>query len=98
MVLLTNSGGVAMTNCFVIADEDARAAVLFDAPDHTVDPLLEEVARRHWNLIGLWLTHGHFDHFADHALVRQRFPGAKILLHPDDEPKTRNPSVQTRMF
>jgi hydroxyacylglutathione hydrolase len=98
MITLTNSGGVAMTNCFLIADETAREAVLFDAPDHTIEPLLLDTAKRGWKVVGLWLTHGHFDHFADHALVRKYFPDAKILIHALDEPKTRNPDVQTRMF
>jgi hydroxyacylglutathione hydrolase len=98
MMTLMNTGGVAMTNCFLIADEAAREAVLFDAPDHTVELLLDEISHRGWHLAGLWLTHGHFDHFADHAVVRKRFPAAKILIHALDEPKTRNPDVQTRMF
>jgi glyoxylase-like metal-dependent hydrolase (beta-lactamase superfamily II) len=63
-----------------------------------VEPLLDETAKRGWNLVGLWLTHGHFDHFADHALVRKRFPSARILIHVLDEPKASNPEVQTRMF
>jgi glyoxylase-like metal-dependent hydrolase (beta-lactamase superfamily II) len=98
MIGLTNTGGVAMTNCFLIADEVAKQAVLFDAPDHTTEPLLNEAAKRGWDLTGLWLTHGHFDHFADHAVVKQRFAGAKTLIHALDEPKTRNPALQTRMF
>ena len=98
MIVLTNTGGVAMTNCYLIADETARQAVLFDAPDHTVEPLLKEAAARGWDLTGLWLTHGHFDHFADHAVVRQKFPAAKILLHALDEPKAQHPDVQTRLF
>ena len=87
-----------MTNCFLIADETAKQAVLFDAPDHTTGPLLDEVTKRGWNLIGLWLTHGHFDHFADHAVVKQRFPGAKVLLHALEEAKAQHPDLQTRMF
>jgi len=87
-----------MTNCFVIADEVSGEAVLFDAPDHTAEPLLSQVADRGWKLVGLWLTHGHFDHFADHALVRKRFPEVKTLIHALDEAKTRQPEVQTRMF
>jgi glyoxylase-like metal-dependent hydrolase (beta-lactamase superfamily II) len=98
MIILSNTGGIAGTNCFLIADEAAREAVLFDAPDHTVEPLLNEVAKRGWNLAGLWLTHGHFDHFGDHAVVRQHFPKAKILLHELEESKARNPDLQTRMF
>jgi len=98
MIILTNTGGVAMTNCFLIADETARQAVLFDAPDHTTGPLLKEAAARGWDVTGLWLTHGHFDHFADHAVVRQKFPAARILLHALDEPKARHPEAQTRLF
>jgi hydroxyacylglutathione hydrolase len=91
MQVLMNTGGVASTNCFVIADEGAKQAVLFDAPDHTTAPLLDEVARRGWDLIGLWLTHGHFDHLADHAVVAKRFPKAKVLIHALDEPKLQRP-------
>jgi len=91
MQILMNTGGIASTNCFVVADESARQAVLFDAPDHTVDPLLDEVRRRGWDLVGLWLTHGHFDHVADHQLVRDRFPAARVLIHKLDEPKLDDP-------
>jgi len=94
MQILQNTGGIAGTNCFVIADEGTKQAVLFDAPDHTVAPLLDEVARRGWELIGLWLTHGHFDHTADHKVVTDRFPNAKVLIHPLDEPKLKNPTVK----
>ena len=87
-----------MTNCFLIADETAKQAVLFDAPDHTTGPLLAEAAKRGWDLIGLWLTHGHFDHFADHAVVKERFPGARVLLHVLDEAKAQHPDLQTRLF
>jgi glyoxylase-like metal-dependent hydrolase (beta-lactamase superfamily II) len=98
MVTLTRTGGVAMTNCFVIADEAARQAVLFDAPDHTVGPVLDQVRKRGWELIGLWLTHGHFDHFADHAVVKNLFPDARILLHALEESKAQHPDLQTRAF
>lgn len=87
MQILSRSGGIAETNCFVIADEVAKKAVMFDAPNDTTGPLLDEVQRRGWDLIGLWFTHGHFDHIADHAVVTERFPDARVLLHPMDVPK-----------
>lgn len=96
MQLLTDHGGLADTNCYLIADEQAKQAVLFDAPDHTVSDLLDEADRRGWDVIGLWLTHGHFDHLADHKVVKDRFPNAKVLIHPLDEPKLRDP--RSRLF
>src|SRR5688572_9529915 len=90
--VLMNTGGIAATNCFLVADEEAKVAVLFDAPDHTTAPLLDEAQKRGWELIGLWLTHGHFDHVADHPEVAQRFPNAKVLIHRLDEPKLLRPN------
>jgi hydroxyacylglutathione hydrolase len=98
MLIFSNAGGIAMTNCFLIADDNAHQAVLFDAPDHTTGPLLKKAAELQLDIIGLWLTHGHFDHFADHAVVRQAAPKAKILLHALDEPKAQHPEAQTRLF
>ncbi len=98
MIVLMNTGGIAATNSILLADETAREAVLFDAPDHTTGQLLDEAARRGWEVAGLWLTHGHFDHFADHAVVRQRFPNAKVLVHRLDASKLENPGFQTRLF
>lgn len=98
MTLLMNTGGVAMTNCFLVADETTGKAVIFDAPDHTVAPLLDEAIKRKWDVVGLWLTHGHFDHFADHTVVKQRFPNAQVLIHPSDELKASRPELQTRLF
>jgi glyoxylase-like metal-dependent hydrolase (beta-lactamase superfamily II) len=91
MQILMNNGGLASTNAFLIADDATNQAVLFDAPDHTVAPLLKEAKDRGYDVIGLWLTHGHFDHVADHAEVTWAFPNAKVLMHPLDVPKLQNP-------
>ena len=85
-----NNVGIAGTNAFLIADEASKHAVIFDAPDHTVGPLLDEIDRRGLDLIGLWLTHGHFDHVADHKVVTDRFPKARVLMHEFDAPKLRD--------
>lgn len=91
-----NTGGIAATNCYLVADEATKQAVLFDAPNDTVAPLLDEAKRRGLDKIGLWLTHGHFDHIADHAAVSKAFPNAKVLIHPLDKPKLRDPDAMMR--
>src|SRR4051812_13447181 len=91
MIIRMNTGGIAVTNGFLVADEGTKQAVIFDAPDHTVAPLLEEAVRQGFDVIGLWLTHGHFDHVADHKVVTDGFPGAKVLIHRLDEPKLLEP-------
>jgi glyoxylase-like metal-dependent hydrolase (beta-lactamase superfamily II) len=58
-----------------------------------VGRLLDEVEKRGWRLKGLWLTHGHFDHVADHGVVRERFGagGGEVLIHEGDVHKLREP-------
>ena len=96
MRIVSHTGGLAWTNCFLVIDDGTKKAVLFDAPDHTVGPLLDQVEHDGLDLIGLWLTHGHFDHLADHQVVRDRFPNVRILIHKLDEPKLLTPG--SRMF
>ena len=92
MQLVMNTGGIAGTNSYLVADEATGQAVLFDAPDHTVAPMLDEARRRGWDVIGLWLTHGHFDHVADHTLVTERFAEAKVLIRRLHQPKLLRPN------
>ena len=96
--ILSATGGIASTNCFVLADEQSKTAVLFDAPDHTTRSVLDEIDRRKWNLIGLWFTHGHFDHIADHEAVTRRHPHVKLLMHALDEPMLERAAIQSELF
>jgi hydroxyacylglutathione hydrolase len=92
MQIISKNGGIASTNSYLVGDESTGKAVLFDAPDNTVGPILAEAKKRGWDIIGLWLTHGHFDHLADHAVVTAAFPNSKILIHKLDEPKLQQPN------
>ncbi len=94
MKIVSNTGGLAATNCYLVADETTKQAVIFDAPNDTVAPLVDEAVRAGYDVIGLWLTHGHFDHIADHEVVTRRFPAAKVLIHEMDEPKLWLPGSQ----
>ncbi len=94
MKVLTNTGGIASTNCFLVADEEAGTCILFDAPDHTAGDLIREAHQLGWTIEGLWLTHGHFDHIADHHLL----PDVPVLIHESDADKLRDPARQLEAF
>jgi len=98
VTILSQTGGIAATNAYLVADESTGQAVLFDAPNDTIAPLLDEAKRRGWNVIGLWLTHGHFDHIADHPEVTRQFPEAKVLIHRLDDPKLRRPNAMAMLL
>ncbi|MEA2734170.1 MAG: hydroxyacylglutathione hydrolase, partial [Humisphaera sp.] len=92
MIIAKNTGGIAGTNAYLIGDADSKQAVIFDAPDNTLGPLLDLAVERGLDVMGLWLTHGHFDHIADHLEVTKRFPRARVLIHKLDEPKLESPN------
>lgn len=92
MQIISNTGGVFATCSYLVGDETSRRAVLFDAPNDTPGPLLDEARSRGWTIDGLWFTHGHIDHIADHAVVSAAAPEAKLLIHPLDEPKLQQPT------
>jgi glyoxylase-like metal-dependent hydrolase (beta-lactamase superfamily II) len=92
MIFTSATGGVFATNSYLVADEATRQAVIFDAPNDTTHSLVLQAQERGWDVIGLWLTHGHIDHIADHAVVTAAFPRVKVLIHQLDEPKLRNPN------
>jgi glyoxylase-like metal-dependent hydrolase (beta-lactamase superfamily II) len=92
MKILGNTGGVFATNSYLVIDEESGEAVIFDAPNDTTAPLLEEADRQKAKVVGLWLTHGHIDHIADHGVVTTHFPDASVLIHPLDERKLQNPN------
>ena len=92
MKIISNTGGVFATTAYMVVDEPTRSAVIFDAPNDTTEPLLKSAVANGWEVLGLWLTHGHIDHIADHAVVTKFFPRAKVLIHAADERKLKNPN------
>ncbi len=83
--------GELVTNCYLVADEDTKNAVLFDAPADAekVIAYLDEKGLR-LNLI--CLTHAHFDHIlALGELIKKT--GAECLLHKDEEQYLKNPEL-----
>ncbi|MEI8067636.1 MAG: MBL fold metallo-hydrolase [Candidatus Shapirobacteria bacterium] len=49
------------TNCYLVWDEESRDAFVIDPADDGVY-ISEEINQNNLNLIGILLTHGHFDH------------------------------------
>ena len=68
MRIHVNTGGLAATNSYLIADETAGVAALIDAPQHTIEPLLKIAQHHDWDVPLLLLTHGHWDHISDHKV------------------------------
>jgi glyoxylase-like metal-dependent hydrolase (beta-lactamase superfamily II) len=78
-----------MTNCYLIADDKSREAVVIDPADKG-RLIVGEAEKRGWHIGNIWLTHAHFDHLAGAGGVADHLnPAPPVALHPDDYPLWR---------
>lgn len=91
MEIHRNTGGLAATNAYLVADEKSGQAALIDAPQNTILPLIKLARHKGWDIPMLLLTHGHWDHISDHKVYTDHYPTGKVLIHQLDEAKIQNP-------
>jgi hydroxyacylglutathione hydrolase len=70
-------------NCWLLSDPESQQAILVD-PGDEADTLLAAVAATGCQLMGIWLTHCHFDHVGGVAGVVRATP-VPIWMHPADQ-------------
>jgi len=72
-----------LSNTYLVAAEPGGAGFLVDAGG-PVRPLLDQADTNGIAITHVLLTHHHHDHVAELAAVRDRFPDAQVLIHPDE--------------
>ena len=81
MQLLTITGGMLGTNCYMAWGEGDKC-VLID-PGFEADPILDEVRSRGKQVEAILLTHGHFDHVGGVKAIATE-TGCKVYIHKLD--------------
>ncbi len=76
--------GELQTNCYILAEEESKKAILIDAPANA-DLILNLLEENGYTLQEILLTHAHFDHILALAEVKQR-TGVPVSVHADDAP------------
>ncbi len=78
--------GPAMTNTYLVAESNQHKAVVID-PAWNGDFILQEATNQGWEIIQIWLTHSHFDHFGGAAqIVNGSSQTIEVALHSADLP------------
>jgi glyoxylase-like metal-dependent hydrolase (beta-lactamase superfamily II) len=85
-----------MANCFILGCESTQEAVVID-PGDDADQILMALAKLDLKVKYLINTHGHFDHVGANKRMKE-VTGAKIAIHPDDEPMLDELSRSASMF
>ncbi len=90
----TICSGPVETNGYILVDEATMKAVIVDAPMDSASWFIDRIRKGGWHVQELWLTHSHWDHMADCAILKRELD-LQILLHPSDEYRMEDPNAHT---
>ncbi|MDI6890714.1 MAG: MBL fold metallo-hydrolase [Thermodesulfovibrionales bacterium] len=74
--------GPLEANCFIIADENTREALVIDPGDEP-DRILDLITENNFKIKYIVCTHAHFDHVGAVPEIKKE-TGAKIVIHRDE--------------
>jgi hydroxyacylglutathione hydrolase len=85
-----------MTNCFIVADETTKDAIVID-PGGESRKIINEVEKMGVNVVAVACTHAHVDHIGALKDIKDAFSPA-ILLHKAELPVLKTASKMGRLF
>lgn len=77
------------TNAYLWRDPERGEALLIDAPPGAADAVADHLRHSGDRLVGVWLTHGHWDHMLDAASFNAK--GIPIWAHEGDRALIEDP-------
>jgi glyoxylase-like metal-dependent hydrolase (beta-lactamase superfamily II) len=83
MKLFYKSLGLVATNAYLICDEISNQCIVIDAPQGSFEYYNQIITDNDFNLVGIWLTHTHWDHTWDLNLIKDKY-NVDILVHSAD--------------
>lgn len=91
----TLSTGPCATNCYLVACASTSEAVVIDPAPGSLQWIQKQLEKEKWQLKAIWLTHSHWDHFADAHALQQQFDKDKsplpLLVHRLDAENVLEP-------
>lgn len=82
MTLIKLVVGQLQVNCFILADEKTKEAVVID-PGDDAGEILQIIKERGLSVKYIVNTHGHFDHIGGNKALKEA-TGAELLIHEGD--------------
>ncbi len=96
MILMRLIVGPLQVNCYILADEKTKEAVVIDPGDDAED-ILKIIKEKGLTVKYIVNTHAHFDHVGANAKLKEA-TGAEILLHEADAALLSSSTSQAGMF
>ena len=83
MQIKTMQLGQIGTNCYLLADEQAKVCAVID-PGDSGEAVAQVIQREGWTPVAILLTHSHFDHILGIPGLRAQWPQLPIYCHSLD--------------
>lgn len=84
--------GQMQTNCYIVGNVETKEAFVFDPGDEG-NRIIEILKKEGWELSGVCLTHGHFDHIMALPYLMEQKPNLPIYLHEDEVDVLADPNL-----
>ncbi len=96
MLILRLVVGPLQVNCFIVADEKTKEALVIDPGDDAAD-ILKLIKDKGLKVKYIVNTHGHFDHVGANKAVKEA-TGAELLIHEADAQLMAAAASHSSMF
>ncbi len=96
MILIRLVVGPLQVNCFILADEKTKDAIVIDPGDDAGD-ILKVIKDKGLKVKYIVNTHSHFDHVGANKAVKEA-TGADLLMHEADAPLLADAADQAIVF
>lgn len=98
MCLDVFASGPADTNTYLLSCSKTKAAAIIDTPPESSQWLLSEIQAQGLEVKMILLTHSHWDHIADSALLKEKLK-VPLYVHAEDAPNVQSPGTDgLRLF
>lgn len=75
--------GMVETNCYLAKDTVTGKGAIID-PGDQVKMIQAKIEKMGMEPEAILLTHGHFDHILAVEPLKERYPGIRVYIHPED--------------